>query len=247
MSSEIYRHYQCHQFAWQDRGGSNDAVSTGSAAARDSPAMTREAQAAPPATVEQISDGRRRRGQDNRARIVAAMMELVRGGEVQPSAEQVAARADVGLRTVFRHFQDMESLYREISMTVAVEARVHMDKPFLAADWKGRLLEMVGRRASSYEMIAPFKRAGDAFRHRSKFLGSDYAMMVAELRRVLERELPPEVRADTTKVDALDLLLSFEAWSRLRQEQRLPADRVVAVLEALLRAALGAPPESRRG
>jgi hypothetical protein len=30
----------------------------------------------------------------------------------------VAGRADVGLRTVFRHFQDMDSLYREIGAVV---------------------------------------------------------------------------------------------------------------------------------
>src|SRR5947209_16703757 len=67
-------------------------------------------------------DGRRRRAQDSRARIVAAMLEIVHAGEVSPSAEQVAARADVGLRTVFRHFRDMDSLYRE--MTVAIEAEL---------------------------------------------------------------------------------------------------------------------------
>jgi len=63
-------------------------------------------------------DGRRQRGQDNRARIVAAMMDIVREGQIAPSAEQVAARADVGLRTVFRHFQDMDSLYREMSLVI---------------------------------------------------------------------------------------------------------------------------------
>ncbi len=57
-------------------------------------------------------DGRRRRGLDNRGRIIAAMLEIIRRGETA-SAEQVAAQADVGLRTVFRHFQDMDSLYRE--------------------------------------------------------------------------------------------------------------------------------------
>ena len=76
-----------------------------------------------------VTDGRRRRGLDNRAKIVAALMEIVRSGEVAPGAEQVAARADVGLRTVFRHFQDMDSLYSEVSALMerefhAVAARV---------------------------------------------------------------------------------------------------------------------------
>src|SRR3546814_3782718 len=50
--------------------------------------------------------------------------------EVTPSAEQVAARADVGLRTVFRHFKDMESLYREMSAVIEREVIPVMRRPF---------------------------------------------------------------------------------------------------------------------
>jgi AcrR family transcriptional regulator len=192
----------------------------------------------PPLAAAEEIDGRRRRGQDNRARIVTAMMELVQSGEVSPSAEQVAARADVGLRTVFRHFQDMDSLHREMAMVISARAHAALQTPFRASAWRDRIIEMVGRRALAYERLAPFKRAADAFRHRSRFLGSDYAQMVAELRAVLERELPAEIAQDKAKVDALDMLLSFEAWSRLRNEQRLDAAATRAVLESLVRAVL---------
>jgi len=182
-----------------------------------------------------IADGRRRRGQDNRARIVAAMMEIVHSGEVAPSAEQVATRADVGLRTVFRHFQDMDSLYREIAAVVGAEVRALLDRPFRTEGWPDRLMEMIGRRAIAFEKIAPYKRAADVFRHRSKFLGSDYARLVHELREILERELPRELARDRDKVEALDLLLSFESWARLRTEQGLTPKRAQAVLEATVR------------
>lgn len=180
-------------------------------------------------------DGRRRRGQDNRARIVAAMMEIIHGGNVAPSAEQVAVRADVGLRTVFRHFQDMDSLYREIAAVVGGRVRAALDRPLAAPDWPGRVLELLARRNEAFEMIAPFKRAADVFRHRSRYLGQDYANMVTELRRLLVRELPPEIQADATRVEALDMLLSFETWSRLRREQHLSPAQTRAVLEAAVR------------
>jgi AcrR family transcriptional regulator len=191
------------------------------------------------ATSTEVSDGRRRRGQDNRARIVKAMMEIVHSGEVAPSAEQVAARAEVGLRTVFRHFQDMDSLYREISAVISEEVRGDFMGPLVAADWQGRVLEMVGRRIRAYEKMAPFKRAGDVFRHRSKFLGTDYALLVVDLRQRLEAELPPVVRRDRDTLEALDLLLSFEAWSRLRREQGLTPKRTQAVIEAAVLRLLG--------
>jgi AcrR family transcriptional regulator len=180
-------------------------------------------------------DGRRRRGQDNRARIVAAMMEIVHAGEVAPSAEQVAARADVGLRTVFRHFQDMDSLYREIGAVVGRRVRAILGAPLSARTWQDRLIEAVARRGQAFETIAPFKRAADVFRHRSKYLGSDYAALVVELRTSLAEELPPHIQADQARLEALDLLLSFEAWSRLRREQDLSPARAQAVLEAAVR------------
>ena len=179
------------------------------------------------------SDGRRRRGEDNRARIVAAMLEIVQSGEIAPSAEQVAARADVGLRTVFRHFSDMDSLYREMSEAIEAEVQAVADQPFLAADWPGRVVELVGRRGVAFEKIGPFRKASDAFRHRSRFLGDDTNRLSRRLREILERVVGDAV--DTQTLEALDLLLSFEAWSRLREEQGLSVEQTRAVLESAAR------------
>ncbi len=192
---------------------------------------------APPSQVEpEVADGRRRRGMDNRARIVAAMVEIVRGDEVAPSAERVAARADVGLRTVFRHFQDMDSLYREMAMVIEREIRVILDQPLESPPGADRIVELVARRSRAFEIMAPFRRASEAFRHRSKFLGTDYARLVTKLREILERELPPEVAGDPMRLEAMDLLLSYEAWSRLRRDQGLTVDQARSVLEAATRA-----------
>lgn len=183
------------------------------------------------------SDGRRRRGEDNRARIVAAMLEIVQSGEIAPSAEQVAVRADVGLRTVFRHFSDMDSLYREMSEAIGAEVQAVADQPFKAADWRGRVVELAGRRGVAFEKIGPFRRASDAFRHRSRFLGDDVHRLSNRLREILERVVGDEVDAQT--LEALDLLLSFEAWSRLREEQSLTPDQTQAVLESAARRLIG--------
>lgn len=58
----------------------------------------------------------------SRANIVAAILALVGNGKVNPSAARVAERAEVELRSVFRHFDDMDALYRE--MGDVIEARV---------------------------------------------------------------------------------------------------------------------------
>lgn len=184
-------------------------------------------------------DGRVRRGQDNRARIVAAMLELIQAGEISPGAEAVAARADVGLRTVFRHFKDMESLYSEMSEVISLELRAVADTPFEAQDWKGRVVELVARRSFGFEKIAPFRRASDALRHGSKVMEADHTRFVAAQREIVRRQLPPEVAADATVLEALDLLLSFETWSRLRREQGLGRRQTREVLEGLVKGVIG--------
>lgn len=187
------------------------------------------------AQTDAQTDGRRRRGLDNRARIVRAMLEIIHAGEVAPSAEQVAARAQVGLRTVFRHFQDMDSLYREMAGAIEAELRAVVAQPFRSPDWQGRVLELVARRSMAFERIAPFKRASDAVRHRSPFLEADAGRLAVELRRILKAILPPEVAKDRVRLEILDLLLSFETWARLRREQGLSPRRAREVVEAAVR------------
>jgi AcrR family transcriptional regulator len=190
-------------------------------------------------TPHDTVDGRRQRGQDNRARIVDAMMALVREGHVAPGAEQVAARANVGLRTVFRHFQDMDSLYREMSVVIQSQLRAISEPPLAAASWPDRLFELVSRRATAFETIGPFRRAADALRHRSRFLGADADRLAIELRSRLEQALPPDIAIDRSRLEALDLLMSFEAWTRLRREQGLSVTEAQQVVAAAVQRMIG--------
>lgn len=177
------------------------------------------------------TDGRRRRAQDSRARIVQALLELVHAGELSPPAELVAAKANVGLRTVFRHFKDMDSLYREMAKVIGAELRAIVDQPFEATTPRGRVLELVRRRAAAYEKIGPFKRASLAHRHRSQVLEADNVRFTAAARDILKRQAPPEVVADVPRFEALDVLLSFETWLRLRRDQGLSSRAAQQVLE----------------
>ncbi len=160
------------------------------------------------------------------------MLELAQEGHISVSAELVAARAQVGLRTVFRLFKDMDSLYREMSLIIEARLRDESAGGFVAQDWRGRLNELIDRRTGLFERITPFKRAEAAHRHRSRFLEEDIQSLNARLRARLSQVLPAEVVADRTVFEGLDLLLSFESWDRLRREQALSADEARKVLQA---------------
>lgn len=190
-------------------------------------------------------DGRRLRSAASRLRIVEAMRDLIREGIVAPRAEEVATRANVGLRTVFRHFDDMESLYREIGALAMVEAEPLLDMSEPAGTAEERFQTMLERRARLFERIMPFRIAADANAHRSPYLVEDRNRMNAGLRDLLRNALPADLRKDRTLVDALDALLSFDMWRRLRLDQRLSAQQAKRVIEAM-GLALVAPVRNKR-
>jgi AcrR family transcriptional regulator len=187
--------------------------------------------------VRASMDGRLRRGERSRDAIVAALFELVGEGVLQPTAQQVAERAGVGIRSVFRHFDDMDSLYATMDERLAADAR-----PILLEEATGALREraraLVQRRARLFERIGPYKRAANVQRWRSPFLRTRHAGLVRELRADLLRSLPELAEAPAETLEAIDLLVSFEAWDRLRSDQRLSRERAEATLERALRAAL---------
>jgi len=179
-------------------------------------------------------DGRRRRSQNSRNAIVAAMLELVAEGRITPSAEDVASRAGVGLRTVFRHFTDMESLYAAMTGRLAEHYEMWLI-PFDSTEWQGQFVEAIERRTTTYERLLPFKRAGDAHRHMSLAIQAEHARMLGVMRQRLRSFLPPAITDDDVRFETIDLMLSFEAWQRLRDEQGLSVDlaRRIVMREAL--------------
>lgn len=182
-------------------------------------------------TSETRADGRRVRGADNRRKIVDALLKLVEAGTVLPSAEQVATEANVALRTVFRHFADMESLRREISERMTAEITPIVEQPFIANEPHARLVELIERRAKVFERLLPFKIAGDASRHDSRFLTNEQTALVKAQRAALRKALGPVIADDKPRFEALDLLLSLEAWRRLRRDQGLtPREARAAML-----------------
>lgn len=184
-----------------------------------------------------LRDGRRRRSHDSRQRIVAAMVDLVGEGRITPGAEEVAMRAGVGLRTVFRHFSDMESLYAAMTATLAEQYEMWLI-PFESPDWQGQLREVVERRTATYERLLPFKRAGDAHRHMSPAIQAEHARVREMMRHRLRSFLPRAIADDAMCFETIDLMLSFEAWQRLRDEQDVdPARARDLVMREVMRLA----------
>ncbi len=184
---------------------------------------------------EQEPDGRRRRSAASRLKIVEAMLDIVRSGETSPNAEQVADKAGVGRRTVFRLFKDMDSIYAEMHTTMRQRIAGILAIPVAGETPAERLTALIDRRVKFFEETLPIAVAAAVHRPGSPFLQAQHAEVATELRAILAAHLPADAAADAPCFEALDMMLSIEAWQRLRNDQRLAVGDAAA---ALKRAAL---------
>ena len=187
--------------------------------------------------VRESTDGRLLRSERSRQRIADALYELIGEGELAPSAQRVADRAGLGIRTVFRLFTDMEALYATINERLEADvAPFQRIAPTEGASLDERLEAMIAARVGLYDRFGPYLRATHRLRDRSEFLAGEFRKLVLTLRERLLLWLPELERAPAELVEALDQATSFEAWDRLRIEQRLSRPRAQSTLHFAARA-----------
>lgn len=187
-------------------------------------------------------DGRRLRTEESRRRVVTALLECVREGDFDPSAEAVAQRAGVGLRTVFRLFKDKEGLLRQMSEAVLSRISDLAKAPLDGSTWRERLDDLMSRRFTAYEQVMAYRRAAMAHAHHSEVVRLNNETMRQHMRKMLTASLPSGVRADHARFEALEMILSIEAWIRLRIEQRLDPARTRAAIRCAASALLASEP-----
>jgi AcrR family transcriptional regulator len=187
-------------------------------------------------------DGRLARSKSSRAKIVAALLDLVGDGEISPSAARVADTAGVGLRSVFRHFDDMDSLYSEMSDHIEAKVLPIMLQPLQEAHWRDRVIELIERRVKIFETILPYRVSANIKRFQSDFVMRGYERMLRIERGSVESVLPAAVLKQSIAVESLTAALSFQTWRLLRYDQHLDVVKARAVMLNLGRAVLAQIP-----
>lgn len=169
-------------------------------------------------------DGRRRRSNRSRRRIIEALFDLISEGDMWPSATSVAVRADVGLRSVFRHFEDMDSIYDEMTKEVMKAVMPLIVAPIKSESWRDRLSECIERRAELYEIVSPLRVCMMLRVHQSDFIKEQYKRDISLERSSLKAILPEAIVSDRNLFAAIEVSLGFPTWRRLRQDQHLSAE-----------------------
>ncbi len=181
-------------------------------------------------------DGRRLRSNRSRQLIIESMLELIKQGNLVPTAQQVADHANVGIRSVFRHFEDMESIFETASELCHTEYR----GLFIGGDRSGslqeRILHATECHANAYETMSNMILSGSARQWNSEVLQKSYIAYQHQLRRDLDEWLPELESLTESKRQAVDGIASFEMWHRLRNIQSLDKTDSIKIIVEMLKA-----------
>jgi AcrR family transcriptional regulator len=189
--------------------------------------------------ADESMDGRQRRRVDNKRRLFQSFLALVNEGVVSPTAQDLARRAKVGLRSVFRHYPEMEGLYQEMALHVQEVVRNAFASRLDSADWRDRLSDLARRRSLTYDSIAPYQVAIEAHRHESLHLNRHQKELAQMELQAVQRDLGDVIGSDVHVAEALNLMLSFHTWQRLRREQGLSHSDALSVVIGTCQALLG--------
>lgn len=191
-------------------------------------------------------DGRRARRDQNRERVVDALLEIYREGNLRPSVAEVAERSGVSHRSVFRYFDDLDELYR-----VAVERQMRsiFDRLVLSGIGHGTLEEridaIIENRQQIHDVAANVFRVGQTLAPVEPVIADHHADMahqaVDQVRQHFAAELEGIDAPDRAAVaEAVAVALSMESLGYLRGVRGMDRDASTAAVRATLQGLLAA-------
>tara|TARA_R110002072_G_scaffold2011_11_gene17005 strand:+ start:12165 stop:12761 length:597 start_codon:yes stop_codon:yes gene_type:complete len=185
--------------------------------------------------VEPVVDGRRLRSERSRTAIIDAMVALQNEGILVPTAHQVAERSGINIRSLFRHYGDMEALFGAADEYL----RETYEAPFLGGDREGTLAERiehaVERRAAAYEQLGNMILGVQAQLWRYETLRKNHARGQRALREDLDDWLPELKAIPAAEREAIDAITSHEMWHRLRAAQGQSKKAAIKIISNLLK------------
>jgi AcrR family transcriptional regulator len=191
-------------------------------------------------------DGRRLRRQQNRDAVVDALVALFGEGIYQPSSNDIAERAGLSPRSLFRYFDDIDDLSRAAIAQQLDAARPLLD-PGVGAEAPTALktTRLVEARVRLFEATGPAARAARVCAPRNAILAAQLHESRSYLRRQLRTLFAPALGGDRAGLlPALDALCSFETHELMRGDQGLSRTKTVTAIESAMTALLRPSGES---
>ena len=167
-------------------------------------------------------DGRRLRSLTSQNIIVDAMIILVQRGILEPTAQQVADEAGIGIRTVFRQVQDKENLFSKMDEKVRADLQEILDR---AAQPQGNLEEriegLIELEAEIFEKNLQFLRATLANKWKYNTLQKNYERNQRNIKSLLYTWIPELNNLSESTQVLLTSVNTAGYWVELRENLKL--------------------------
>jgi TetR/AcrR family transcriptional regulator of autoinduction and epiphytic fitness len=184
-------------------------------------------------------DGRLARSMRTRRAIVDALRSLHVEGDLRPTAPRVAERAGVSLRTVWQHFQDLETLFieagrRDLEIARGFVSPIAADLPLVE-----RIRALIEQRVAMFEHMAPVWRAArlqEPFSHQLQSTRDRlFALGREQLASVFATEIEARVSGEGARLlDAIQSTTSWAIWESLRNDLHLSVEDAMTTVTLLL-------------
>ena len=170
-----------------------------------------------PALKIKTGDGRFARSQKTKDAIVKALLKLLKDNPF-PTAEQVAKESKIGLRTVYRQFKDMESIYLSLhekclySLEQMFKNEIDLEKSF-----EERINLAISERLAIYSEYESLFIATISNAARLPILVDQVAASYKIMRERFIKIVPESKNLSTIKADLLFTRILFPSWFSLRK------------------------------
>lgn len=190
-------------------------------------------------------DGRTARRDRNRAAVLDSIIELIQEGHTLPSVAQISERSGVSHRSVFRYFDDLESLFQEaVILAYSRFGRLAAIHGYATGDFETRVDGLVAQRMVLFPAIAPLAKAGRRRLGVANALDDALITYLGPLRGQLAEHFAQELgemdapsRQDA--LNGLDLALSLDGFEFLTRSGR-SEDEIARIYRSTIGALLAA-------
>jgi len=188
--------------------------------------------------VEPKVDGRKKRSEKSRAAILAAIIELIEEGNLMPTAQETSERAGVGIRSVFRHFADMDALYAEMNDYAMNRFAFTFEEPAKEGSLEERIQHTVALYHKGYEVNKNMLMTTMLRRGTSELLMKQYMDGAARLAEDFDQRIPEVSDLSEASYHAIMVARSFTTYDRLRNLQGLSQKKSVAAASEMITAVM---------
>ena len=183
-----------------------------------------------------VNDGRINRSKTTLNKIVAATISLLRknnNGQI-PTAQEIAVKSGVGIRTVFRHIDDMEGLIEEVNRRYLHDLESYIAKNNPKQNSKDQRIEhVIKERFYLYNTYQHVFNLTITSLNNSSAIRTGFIKFNNILRQRFEDLIPEIKMINKDKQNLIDTLISYAAWFRMTKFNNTKEERLIEELKLL--------------